>query len=289
MRATYARELPDNGPCILGGFRYTYPDRSGALGGLGRTIKEEVGVVGQSTAVTQVLTEYGPCACSPIGKVKRVSNPHAPTLPYANVLWTEFECDVLGRTTKVKHPGNTGISQTVYSGKSTRVIDPAGKWKEYENNAFGQLVKVTEPDPADASGSHITNYAYNVLGNLTTVTMPRSTGTQTRTFQYYAGDHATSPWRLWKETHPEKGVTEYTYNEDGTLATKKDAKNQVTTYSYDDLKRVTAISGMGTFQYGVHTDGQLTNSLGRLAVRCFPTGCQSITRIPLAVCCKTKP
>jgi hypothetical protein len=97
-----------------------------------------VGVVGQSTAVTQVLTEYGPCACSPIGKVKRVSNPHAPSLPYANVLWTEYEYDVLGRTTKVKHPGNTGISQTVYSGKSTRVIDPAGKWKQYENNAFGQ-------------------------------------------------------------------------------------------------------------------------------------------------------
>jgi hypothetical protein len=34
--------------------------------------QEEVGVLRPSTAMTQVLTESGPCTCSPIAKVKRV-------------------------------------------------------------------------------------------------------------------------------------------------------------------------------------------------------------------------
>jgi YD repeat-containing protein len=33
----------------------------------------------------------------------------------------------------------------------------------------------------------------------------------------------------------------YAYNTDGTLASKTDAKNQFTTYTYDFLKRVTDI------------------------------------------------
>jgi len=45
--------------------------------GLGRTIKAETGC--GTTTVSVVETEYAPCACSPMGKVKRVSMPHAPS------------------------------------------------------------------------------------------------------------------------------------------------------------------------------------------------------------------
>ena len=45
--------------------------------------------------------------------------------------------------------------------------------------------------------------------------MPRPTGTQTRTFVYDA-----TTQRLTSETQPETGMTSYTYNADGTLATK---------------------------------------------------------------------
>ena len=49
-----------------------------SLDGFGRVVRVESGN-GASTnvAVSQVDTEYGPCACSPLGKLKRVSMPHA--------------------------------------------------------------------------------------------------------------------------------------------------------------------------------------------------------------------
>ena len=81
-----------------------------------------------------------------------------------------------------------------------------------------------------------TYYTYDLLNHLTQVSMPRSTGTQTRTFNY---DPTTQ--RLTSATNPENGTVNYTYNGDGTLATRIDAKNQKIAYFYDGNKRVTEI------------------------------------------------
>ena len=43
-------------------------------------------------------------------------------------------------------------------------------------------------------------------------------------------------------TNPESGATSYTYNNNGTLYTKTDAKNIVTTFSYDDVNHATVKS-----------------------------------------------
>ncbi len=71
--------------------------------------------------------------------------------------------------------------------------------------------------------------------------MPRSTGTQTRSFNYI--DPATNqPGALLRSaTNPENGTVSYTYNADSTLDTKTDAKGQVLKYSYDSYKRVTTV------------------------------------------------
>ncbi|MBK9171363.1 MAG: hypothetical protein IPM24_28455, partial [Bryobacterales bacterium] len=53
------------------------------LDGLGRTVKVERGDGGGTKSI--VDTEYAACACSPVGKVKRVSQPYAPGGP---VYWT---------------------------------------------------------------------------------------------------------------------------------------------------------------------------------------------------------
>src|SRR5205085_1660536 len=76
-------------------------------------------------------------------------------------------------------------------------------------------------------GNYITNYTYDFYGNLTTVSMPRPTGTQTRTFVW-------SGKQLVSATNPENGRTSYGYD----AATKKiagrtDAKGQRVAYSYD--------------------------------------------------------
>jgi YD repeat-containing protein len=77
------------------------------------------------------------------------------------------------------------VSPYTYQGNQTTQTDPAGKWKTFTSDAIGNLITVTEPDPT--LGTDVTNYTYNAANQLLTVTMPRSTGTQTRSFQCQDG------------------------------------------------------------------------------------------------------
>lgn len=201
------------------------------LDGLGRVIKTESG--GHDMAIKTVTeTEYEPCACSPTGKVKRTSLPYAPG---GTVQWTTYTYDALGRTLSVALPGGAGTTTYEYVKNTVKVTDPAGKWKTYETNGLGQLVKVIEPNPAGGANLE-TTYAYNVRGQLYTATMTRGGTTQVRTFNY---DLATG--RLTSAVKPETGTTSYTYNSDGTVQHTVDAKNQRTSFTYDALKRVTSV------------------------------------------------
>ena len=56
-----------------------------------------------STTVSIVETEDAPCACSPLGKVQRVSMPYAPG---QTPVWTVYTYDARGRTLSVTPPGN---------------------------------------------------------------------------------------------------------------------------------------------------------------------------------------
>ncbi|MBI4892181.1 MAG: hypothetical protein HY821_16255, partial [Acidobacteria bacterium] len=117
--------------------------------GLGRTVKVEKGA--GSTVVSVVDTEYGPCACSPLGKVKKVSMPYAPG---ATVYWTEYLYDERGRTIRVTPPGNAGYTQYIYEGNTVKVIEPVTtKWKKFTLDARGRLVTVTEPRPGVSGAS----------------------------------------------------------------------------------------------------------------------------------------
>jgi YD repeat-containing protein len=91
----------------------------------------------------------------------------------------------------------------------------------------GHLVKVTEPNPE--GGLLDTTYTYSELGQLLTVNMTRGGVTQTRTWAYDADKRE----RLVSVTHPESGTTLFSYNNDGTVAEKTDAKMQKLVYEYD--------------------------------------------------------
>jgi RHS Repeat. len=186
--------------------------------GLGRTIKVERGVTATGTQ-SVVDTEYDVCACSPLGKVKRVSQPYAPGGP---VYWTTYHYDALGRLLSVVAPdGSTGTY--LYQGRTTKVTDPAGKWKKFTVDVMGHLLQVTEPNPGGGADFE-TYYTYDALDNLTQVAMPRNGYTQTRTFAYQGR-------RLVSATNPESGTTTYTYNSDGTPATRTDADNRRQEYT----------------------------------------------------------
>jgi YD repeat-containing protein len=62
--------------------------------------------------------------------------------------------------------------------------------------------------------------------------MPRSTGTQIRTFNY------NNTAFLQSATNPENGTVNYTYAASGALATKIDAKGQKVVYTYDSYNRL---------------------------------------------------
>ncbi|MBI5280355.1 MAG: RHS repeat-associated core domain-containing protein [Candidatus Solibacter usitatus] len=194
--------------------------------GLGRTIRAEKGY--GTTTVSVVETEYGPCACSATGKVKRVSQPYAPG---GTKYWTEFEYDARGRTVKVTPPGSAGFTTYLYEGNTVKVTDPAGKWKKHTMDSLGRLLKVTEPRPGGGGATDDTDYEFNLVDKLTRVTMVRGGTTQLRDFAY------DSDMRLSSVTQPENGTVSYTYNTDGRVATKTDARNQRVAYSYDAYGR----------------------------------------------------
>lgn len=82
-----------------------------SLDGFNRPITELRGhnVSGGAT-VSQVDTTYGPCACSPLGKVTAVSQPR---VPGGTAYWTQYTYDGLGRTVSMLAPD--GASTTTYA------------------------------------------------------------------------------------------------------------------------------------------------------------------------------
>ena len=132
--------------------------------------------------------------------------------------------------------------------------------------------RLAHPNPAGGANLS-TTYTYDVMNHLTGVSMTRSSTTQTRTFTY---DPTT--WRLSSQQQPESGTTSYTYNADGTVATKTDSKGQVTQWNYDTYQRVTSVQFFPTpgnedtcqgwnLTYDVNPPNppiQSTNALGRL-------------------------
>ena len=194
--------------------------------GFGRETKIERGDAAATKSVKEF--EYGPCACSPIGKLSRESNWYAPG---QTPVWTVYEYDVAGRTKKVTLPDGSK-TETVYEGNTVKVTDAAGKWKKTVTDVLGNLVQVDEPNPA--GGVYYTYYAYNALDKMTTVTMPRDGVTQVRTWSYNAVTQ-----RLDSVTMPETGTTSYLYNANGTVQRVTRGNGRYVTFEYDSLKRIT--------------------------------------------------
>jgi YD repeat-containing protein len=248
------------------------------LDGLGRAIRVERGT-NASNIQSVTDTVYAPCACSPLGKVQRVSQPYAPGSTPA---WTVYSYDGLGRTLSVVQPDGASTTAYAYAGNQTTVTDPAGKWKTFTNDVLNNLATVVEPDPANQPGGTLTTtYSYDWMNHLTGVSMPRSSGTQTRTFVYNGAGLLTSA------ANPENGTVLYYYNGNNKLQYKHDAKGQETVYSYDGKGRVTTVQrypqGQGnqedvcqrvTYTYDTNpVNGSFSqNSYGRLTTAQYGPG-----------------
>ena len=111
------------------------------MDGFGRTIHTITG--NGTTTVSTVDTYYAPCGCSPLGKLSQQSQPYAVG---GTVFSTVYHYDASGRTTSVVLPDNSTTTY-LYQGNDVYTYDPAGNWKVFAMDAFGNLVIVGEPDP----------------------------------------------------------------------------------------------------------------------------------------------
>src|SRR6185436_1826101 len=165
--------------------------------------------------------------------------------------WTRTKSDNVGRVIELQTFGGTtlpapwgssttttGTVTTVYDSNFTTVTDQVGKVRRSMADGLGRLTRVDEPDVngnlgASSAPVQPTNYAYDPLGNLTTVAQ----GSQLRTFVY------NSLSRLTQATNPESGSVNYHYDAGGNLLVKTDArtdpndpnKKVSTHYEYDSL------------------------------------------------------
>jgi RHS repeat-associated protein len=208
------------------------------LDGFGRSIQVQTGY--GTTTLSSSESVYAPCACSPLGKLTSQTTPHAPGPALST---TTYSYDGIGRTLQKATAGSDTSGTTTYSyaGNVITTTDPAGVWKQFTMDPFSNLLQVTEPNPANPTGStFVTNYTYDVMNHLTQVSMTRPTGSQTRTFNYYSSTNVVNA-NLQSATNPENGTVSYTYNSYNKVATKTDAKGQQVVYTYDTYGRLTEV------------------------------------------------
>lgn len=178
------------------------------------------------------------------GRVGFVRNPLRSDEPPDQSRGTFTEYDALGRPTIITHPD---MARTVlaYAGNVVTAADAANRKVRTETDALGRTVKVTEDPDALAV---VTNYAFDAFDHVVQVTQAGPSGSQVRTFAYDSLE------RLVCESTPEtrvgatactaplptSGVTLFTYDADGNVLTRKDARGVVAATSYDPLHRASA-------------------------------------------------
>jgi RHS repeat-associated protein len=146
------------------------------------------------------------------------------------------------------------------------VTDQAGKPRRSLTDALGRLTRVDEPNKDTGALGDVTSpvqptsYSYDALDDLKTVTQ----GGQSRSFFY------DSLKRLTSATNPESGTVNYTsYDGNGNLLSKIDARGMTTNYVYDALNRLTNKtyqndpSGTPAVSY-TYDATSVSNSKGRL-------------------------
>jgi RHS repeat-associated protein len=264
------------------------------LDGLGR-LSSGILVNNPAGAVTVSNTYDG------MGRIKTSSHPNFGASDPNNVSET-YLYDGLGRSLGVKHPDNqstsnayganvTGLrglaaqlgSSTSYGlGFPSISTDEEAQPRQEWIDGFGRVIEVDEPVSLRPKiiPWQATFYQYDVLGNLTSVVQ----GAQTRTYQYDGLS------RLTKSITPEGGTVTQSYlTPSGTLCsgalssnpcTRMDARNIVTTYSYDAANRITgktySVGPTAPVSYTYGTSAANFN-IGRLTTLTNGSGSESYT------------
>ncbi len=211
----------------------------------------------------QVNTTY-----DSMGRVWKQTNPfQSGQTPGAETVST---FDALGRTTVGTLPDSQTV-QTSYSGNTVTVTDQVNRKMKREVDGLGRLVKVYEQTASGGTPTQEASYTYDLMDRLVEVNQ----GSQLRKYKY------DSMGRLLFEKIPEQAATindgtgtywtcKYTYTDYNAVATRTDARGVITSYTYDDLRRMTGVSYNVTGATGVASTPTVTYS--------YDTGSSSTTK-----------
>jgi RHS repeat-associated protein len=140
---------------------------------------------------------------------------------------TRIKFDFLGNPENIAtQEGETIIE---YNGLYKTVTDPDGHKKAERRDHLGRLVEVQQQN--DAGKLYVAaKYEYNAAGDLTLVT--DYNGKETVMLYNILG-------QKYQMTDPNMGIWYYTYDPNGNLHSQTNANGQTTTFTYDELNRVT--------------------------------------------------
>lgn len=222
------------------------------------------------------------------GREWRHSNSYRDTVPNNSTppsrLWTTKQYDALDRISTVTAPDGS-VSTTVYSGNTVVVTDPAGKAVKSIADMKGNNLQVIEAP--NSANPYVTNYTYDALSNLRTVTQTSAElgVTQTRYFMYDMLDRLIRVKNPEENANPNLNIPDpitgnsswsrsFTYDNDDNVKVTQDARGVITNCDFDRLSRKTQCSyitpsGVAAtpivnyFYDGVEVGG-FQNSLGNL-------------------------
>jgi RHS repeat-associated protein len=216
---------------------------------------------GQTTSFGYDLTLRETTATAPVGRVTKFdydTDGKLTTLIDAVNRQTLVEWSTDFHVTKVTEPGTPApITQYAYNanGYLTQRIDALG-------NTTVLTYQDVAADTRDVSTAWKTGRTIPHLSQLATKTDPKGVATPTPTDDYQWAFIYDPKGNLTQVTDPEHAITTFTYNADGTLATKRDANLKTTQFqTYDANGLVTRIvdAKLQTTNLTYNDDGLLTS------------------------------
>lgn len=202
-----------------------------------------------------------------MGRDYRHSNPYLTaysldyTTPDTSKPASQTDYDATGRPLKITNPDGT-FSTYSFDHWSATETDENNNSKTQAFDANGKLVQVVE---RDSGQSYITNYQYNLAGELLQITDHQG---NTSVNEY------DSLGRKTRMVDADLGERRFEYDLTGSMTSQTDAKGINTRYTYDPLNRMTLIDYPNDkdlyFVFDLNTKGavsQITDSVGTVSFK----------------------